>query len=172
MILTRQTCSLRPSRAAGSKRQALENYFYERICHMFLMSRRLRSKAVHFLGTCSTCIKRTAAQCQILIFFCGRNTFFFGSRHAQQFSLCKYPNQMICCLYHKICNEQAQNKGLKTGGRQPKDCSQTRSFSFQFRLGKHFSDERGLPFYYLKIGFLEYLQISGEIRYPNGPIGN
>jgi len=24
----------------------------------------------------------------------------------------------------------------------------------------------------LKIGFLEYLQISGEIRYPNGPIGS
>ena len=37
--------------------------------------------------------------------------------------------------------------------------------------GKHFSDVRGLPFYYLNIGFLEYLQISGEIRYPNGPIG-
>jgi len=36
---------------------------------------------------------------------------------------------------------------------------------------KHFSDERELPFYYLKIGFLEYLRISGEIPYPNGPIG-
>ena len=48
---------------------------------------------------------------------------------------------------------------------------QTRSFGLQFRLGKHFSDERGLPFYYLKIGFLEYFQTSGEIQYPNGPIG-
>jgi len=57
------------------------------------------------------------------------------------------------------------------GGRQTKDCSQTWSFGFQFRLGKHFSDERGLAFYYLKIGFLEYLQISGEMRYPNAPIG-
>ena len=28
----------------------------------------------------------------------------------------------------------------------------------------------GFPFYYLKIGFLEYLWISGEIQYPNGPI--
>jgi len=39
-------------------------------------------------------------------------------------------------------------------------------------LGKHFSlaDERGLPFHYLKIGLLEYLRISGEIRYPNGRI--
>jgi len=35
----------------------------------------------------------------------------------------------------------------------------------------YFSDERGLPFYYLKIGSLEYLLISGELRYPNGPIG-
>jgi len=32
-----------------------------------------------------------------------------------------------------------------------------------------FSDERGLPFYYLKFGSLEYLQISGKIRYPNDP---
>jgi len=39
------------------------------------------------------------------------------------------------------------------------------------RLGKYFSDECGLAFYYLKIGFLEYLEISGEIRYPNAPIG-
>ena len=58
------------------------------------------------------------------------------------------------------------------GERRTKGCNQTWSFDFQFRLGKNFSDERGLPFYYLKIGFLEYLQISGEIRYPNGPIGN
>jgi len=34
-----------------------------------------------------------------------------------------------------------------------------------------FSDESGLPFYYLKIGFFENPRISGEIRYPNGPIG-
>jgi len=57
------------------------------------------------------------------------------------------------------------------GGRLTKDCSRTWSFGFQFRLGKHFSDERGLLFYYLKIGFLEFLRISSEIRYPNGPIG-
>jgi len=36
--------------------------------------------------------------------------------------------------------------------------------------GTILSDERGFPFYYLKIGFLKYLRISGEIRYPNGPI--
>ena len=56
------------------------------------------------------------------------------------------------------------------GGRQTKDCSQTLSLGFQFHLGKYFSDERGLPFYYLKVGFLEWLRISSEIRYPNKPI--
>jgi len=33
---------------------------------------------MHFLGTCE---KRTAAKCEIPIFFCGQNTFFFRSRH-------------------------------------------------------------------------------------------
>jgi len=50
----------------------------------------------------------------------------------------------------------------------------TWSLCLGFRPGKHFSNERGLPFYYLKIeflGFLEYLRISGEIQYPKGPIG-
>ena len=60
------------------------------------------------------------------------------------------------------------------GGRRTKDCSQTGFFGFQFRLGpgKHFSDGHKLSFYYLKIGFLQYLRISGEIRYPNGPMGH
>jgi len=35
VILARQTCSQRSSKAAESKRQALENYFSERICYMF-----------------------------------------------------------------------------------------------------------------------------------------
>jgi len=39
MILTLQNSSQYSSRAAGSKRIALEIYFYERVCHMFLMSR-------------------------------------------------------------------------------------------------------------------------------------
>ena len=36
VILTRQTCGQRSSRACESKRQALGNYFSERICYMFL----------------------------------------------------------------------------------------------------------------------------------------
>ena len=39
VILTRQTCGRRSSRAAKSKRQALGNYFPERICYMFPVSK-------------------------------------------------------------------------------------------------------------------------------------
>ena len=39
VILTLQNSSQYSSRAAGSKRIALQIYFYERVCHMFLMSR-------------------------------------------------------------------------------------------------------------------------------------
>jgi len=48
-------------------------------------------------------------------------------------------------------------KNVTRGEKQTTDCSQTESCGCQFRLGKYFSDERGLPFYYLKIRFLEYL---------------
>jgi len=57
------------------------------------------------------------------------------------------------------------------GGRQTKDCSQTWSFGFHFRLESIFQMNVKFRFYYLKIGFLEYLRIPGEIRYQNGPIG-
>jgi len=39
VILTRQTCGQRSSMAAESKRRALGNYFSERICYMFHMSK-------------------------------------------------------------------------------------------------------------------------------------
>ena len=39
VILNRQTCGQRSSRAAESKRRTLGNYFSERICYMFLISK-------------------------------------------------------------------------------------------------------------------------------------
>ena len=39
VILTRQTCGQRSSRSAESKRRAIGNYFSERICYMFLISK-------------------------------------------------------------------------------------------------------------------------------------
>jgi len=38
VILTRQTCGQRSSRAAESKRRAIENYFSKHICYMFPIS--------------------------------------------------------------------------------------------------------------------------------------
>jgi len=50
VLLTRQTCGQRSSRAAESKRWALENYFSEQICYMFLIS---KCKADWELGRCT-----------------------------------------------------------------------------------------------------------------------
>jgi len=49
VILTRQTCGQRSSKAAESKRQALGNYFSKRICNMFRVS-----KCSWDLGLCTT----------------------------------------------------------------------------------------------------------------------
>jgi len=51
VILTRQTCGQRSSKAAESKRRALGNYFFERICHMFLLS---KCRGDWDLGLCTT----------------------------------------------------------------------------------------------------------------------
>jgi len=51
VILTRQTCGQRSSKAAESKRWALGNYFSERICCMFLMS---KCRGDSDLGLCTT----------------------------------------------------------------------------------------------------------------------
>ena len=73
VILTRQTCGQRSSRAAKSNRRALENNFPERICYMFFIPEWMRSRSVPFLGTCE---KRYAAQCQMPIFCTGETCFF------------------------------------------------------------------------------------------------
>jgi len=52
VILTRQTCGQRSSRAAESKRRALEKYFSERICYdIFLIS---KCRGDRDLGLCTT----------------------------------------------------------------------------------------------------------------------
>ena len=63
----------------------------------------------------------------------------------------------ICCFLH-----------FKRGvGGKPKDCSKTLS-SVSNSAWESIFQMNVVAFYYLKIGFLE---ISGEIRYPNAPIG-
>ena len=58
VILTRQTCGQRSSRAAESKRRALGNYFSGRICYMFLKS---KYRGDRDLGLC---VWRSAAHWQ------------------------------------------------------------------------------------------------------------
>jgi len=51
VILTRQICGQRSSKAAESKRRALGNYFPGRICYMFLIS---KFRGDRDLGLCTT----------------------------------------------------------------------------------------------------------------------
>jgi len=79
-IMTRQTCGQRSSRAAESKCRALGNYFSERICYIFLIS---KCREDRDLGLCTTSVlafwePRRNGKIQ---FFLLRNAFFFGSRH-------------------------------------------------------------------------------------------
>jgi len=58
VILTRHTCGQRWSRAAESKRRALENYFLERISYMFATS---KCRGDWDLGLCPTSVLAYAA---------------------------------------------------------------------------------------------------------------
>jgi len=75
VILTRQTCGQRSSRAAESKRRALGNYFVERICYTFLLS---KCKGDWDPGLCTTsglAFEEPQRNGKIR-FFLRRNTFF------------------------------------------------------------------------------------------------
>jgi len=77
VILTRQTCGQRSSRAAESKRQALGNYFSERICYMFLIS---KCRGDQDLGLCTTSglAFGEPQRNDKFRFFLHRNAFFFS----------------------------------------------------------------------------------------------
>ena len=53
VILTRQTCGQRSSRAAESKGRGIGNYFSERICYTFLIS---KCRGDWGLGLCTTSV--------------------------------------------------------------------------------------------------------------------
>jgi len=74
VILTRQTCGQRSSRAAESKRPALGNYFSELICYMFPMS---KCRGDRDLGLCTTSglAFREPQRNSKIRFFLRRNTF-------------------------------------------------------------------------------------------------
>jgi len=75
VILTRQTCGQRSSRAADSKRRALGNNFSERICYMFLIS---KCRGDWDLGLCTTSVLALEEPQRNgkIRFFLRQNTFF------------------------------------------------------------------------------------------------
>jgi len=81
VILARQTCGQRSSKAAESKRRALGNYCSERICYMFLVSK-CRGDADLGLCTTSGLAFGEPQRNDKIRFFLRRNTFFFSGRCA------------------------------------------------------------------------------------------
>ena len=76
VILTRQTCGQRSSRAAESKRRVLRNYFSERICYVFLIS---KCRGDRDLGLCTTSVlvfEKPQQNGTIRFFLCGKTVFF------------------------------------------------------------------------------------------------
>jgi len=76
VILTRQTCGQRSSKAAECKRRALGNYFSERICYMFLLSKCRRDSDLGLCTTSGLAFGEPQRNDKIR-FFLRRNTFFF-----------------------------------------------------------------------------------------------
>ena len=85
VILTRQTCGQRSSKTPEIKHLALGNYFFERICCMFLISkcRDHWDLGLHNFGTYAW---RTTAQWQNPIFPASKHVFFPEVTTALRFS--------------------------------------------------------------------------------------
>ena len=64
--------------------------------------------------------------------------------------------------YISVASQEFPERGVTRGGRDPAVSNSAWESIFQMNVNLHF---------YLKIGFLEYLRSSSEIRYPNEPIG-
>ena len=76
VIMARQTCGQRSNKAAESKRRALENYFSERNCYMFLIS---KYRGDQDLGLCTTSVLAFGEPQRNgkIWFFLRWNSFFF-----------------------------------------------------------------------------------------------
>ena len=76
VILTRQTCGQRSSKAAESKRRVLGYYFSKRICYMLLVS---KCRGDSDLGLCKNLglAFEEPQRNHKIRFFLRRNTFFF-----------------------------------------------------------------------------------------------
>ena len=133
MILKRQTCGQRSSMSAGNKRRALENYFYERICPIFLKSKcrgdwHLSLCTVWVLCTLSGYLrKENRCAMPTSDFSCRRNTFLSGSCHcaAVLFSQVKKKctDLDVSLLYILILRTYRKNNFLALSVCFPQPCS-------------------------------------------------
>jgi len=149
VILTRQTCGQRLSKAAESKRRALGNYFSERIYHMFLIP---KCRGVWDLSLCTTSglsfgeLQRNGK----IRFFLRRNTFFFRSRNCaavlqtQVPKLCTYLDlKILYILTLGTCSKFARKINFQALGICfPQPCSSA---------GRRFAASRSRLQYYRRI---------------------
>jgi len=127
VILTRQTCGQRSSGAAESKRRALGNYFSERICYMFLIS---KCRGDWGLGLCTISVLKPQHYGKIR-FFLRQKTFFSGFCQCAAVLQTQVPNMctdldlgllyiLILGTYSKFARE---NNFLSLGVCFPQLCS-------------------------------------------------
>jgi len=91
VILTRQTCGPCSSRAAQSNRRALDNYFPEWICYMFLVP---NWRGDWNLGWCTFWVlakRETLRNAKFRFFLRAKHVSFSEVVIGQQFFVCKYP---------------------------------------------------------------------------------
>jgi len=128
VIFTRQTCGQRWSRAAESKRQALENCLSERICNMFSIS---KCTGDWDLGECTFWVlakREPLRNAKLWYFSCGRNTFFSEVTIAQRFSFRNYTESAlnICVI--------AKRESLRSGNFRKKTCFARRKKSKKIEI--------------------------------------
>jgi len=93
VILTRQTCGQRSSRAAESKRRAIEYHFHERICHMFLTP---KYRVDWDLGLCTFCVlakRELLRNAKFRFVLQGKQVFFPGSCHCAAVLITQVPKK-------------------------------------------------------------------------------
>jgi len=145
--------------SAGSERQALGIYFYERICHMFWIS---KCRGDWNLGLCTLWVLVKENHCAMSDsdFLCGRNTSFFGSHHCAVvlFSKvpkhCTYINLSLLCILillihvessinhlRKYIKFSRKNNFLALGVCFPQPCSSAGSMFAASESRLHITDE-------------------------------
>jgi len=129
VILTRQTCGQRSSRAAESKRRALENDFSEWICYMFLAS---KCRGVWDLGLCTFWVlakRKPLRNAKFRCFLRAKHIFFLksplcsGSLFASTQKVHRPRSQSYILTFRTYSKFSRKNNFLALGVYFPPSCS-------------------------------------------------